>query len=212
MYDYAGNNPVKYTDPDGRTDIFWNFRDFMNFLGDSGDTSAKFYNLMKSADEGDEFAKETLKYVFHEVGRETLKEISEVSGYASVVCLAIGQPEGAAAFAWISTGADILLAFDDFRQGNCTESLKEGVIIVAGIITPVVIDKGVTSYSKSIKIIIGSTGRNYEISHMSENALRKLLAKDIADGYFGENVIPNAPFIIEQTVNAYKKLTEVNDE
>lgn len=41
---------------------------------------------------------------------------------------------------------------------------------------------------------------------------RKLLAKDIADGYFGQSVIPNAPSIIDQAVKVYRKLTEEDNE
>jgi len=187
----------------------------MSFLEDSGDTSAKFYNLMKSADEGDEFAKETLKYVFHEVGRETLKEISEVSGYASVVCLAIGQPEGAAFFSGISMATDGLLIIDDYIQGNHAEAKQETIILIAGVISNETLKAGVKCFSKSIQITIGSTGRYYEIGQnavKSEKILRKLLAKDIADGYFGQQVIPNSKAIIEQAVKIYRKLEGKDNE
>lgn len=36
---------------------------------------------------------------------------------------------------------------------------------VAGIVTPKIIEKGVTAYSKSIKITVVSTGRYYEIKN-----------------------------------------------
>lgn len=90
------------------------------------------------------------------------------------------------------------------------------ISIVAGIVTPKIIEKGVTAYSKSIKITVGSTGRYYEIGHRgaikSEKAVKKLLAKDIADGYFEENVIPKASSIIDQFVKAYNKLIGADDE
>ena len=64
--------------------------------------------------------------------------------------------------------------------------------------------------SKSRQITIGTTGKYYEVGHRgaikSEKALRKLLVKDIADGYFGQEVIPNSQDIIEQAVKIYKTL------
>ena len=41
---------------------------------------------------------------------------------------------------------------------------------------------------------------------------RKLWVKDIADGYFGQSVIPNATSIIDQAVKVYRKLTEEDNE
>ena len=174
------------------------------------DPWAKLMNLMNKASNGDEGAQVILNYVFHEASREVLSEISEKSGYASVVCLAIGCPQGASFFGGISTTVDGLLLCDDFLQGNHDELLKNGAIFVVGIITPFALKTGTKSISKSIQITIGTTGKYYEIGHRgaikSEKALRKLLAKDIADGYFGQEVIPNAPDIIEQAVKIYKTL------
>lgn len=63
---------------------------------------------------------------------------------------------------------------------------------------------------------MGSTGRYYEVGRRgaikTEEALRKLLVKDIADGYFGQSVIPNATSIIDQAVKVYRKLTEEDNE
>ncbi len=68
----------------------------------------------------------------------------------------------------------------------------------------------------TIQITVGSTGRYYEVGRRgaikTEEALRKLLVKDIADGYFGQSVIPNAPSIIDQAVKVYRKLTEEDNE
>ena len=46
----------------------------------------------------------------------------------------------------------------------------------------------------------------------TEEALRKLLVKDIADGYFGQEVIHRAPSIIDQAGKVYRKLTEEDNE
>lgn len=180
------------------------------------DPWAKLMNLMNKASNGDEGAQVILNYVFHEASREVLSEISEKSGYVSVVCLAIGCPQGASFFGGISTTADVILALDDFLNGNSAEAGKNFAVIIAGLVTPEFLKKGVKTFSKSIKITIGSTGKYYEIGHRgaikSEKALRKLLAKDIADGYFGQAVIPNAPDIIEQTVKIYNKMVGNENE
>lgn len=47
---------------------------------------------------------------------------------------------------------------------------------------------------KNISIHVGKTGRYYEIGRKgaikTEAALRKLVTKDIASGYFGQNITP----------------------
>ncbi|MGN0728448.1 hypothetical protein [Treponema sp.] len=175
------------------------------------DSSIQFACTVDAAAKGDAHAQAQLKYAFHEVGREMLGEISEKSGYASLACLAIGQPEGSAFFGGVSMVADGLLAVDDLLSGNYPEAAKNGIILLAGIVTPKVLKSGVNSFSKSIQITVGSTGRYYEVGHKgaikTETALRKILAKDIADGYFGQEVIPNASFIIDEAVKIYKELT-----
>ena len=130
--------------------------------------------------------------------------------------MTIGQPEGTAFFSGVSTVAGALLAIDDLCQGNKKEAFNEGLIIIAGMASSKALKAGVKAFSKSINITVGSTGRYYEVGHRgaikSEKALRKILAKDIADGYFGQEVIPNAPLIIEQAVKIYNKLMGDKDE
>ena len=218
LYHYAGNNPVKYTDPDGRSDLLnFLYNTFQNSYGSEGadflfntDPSLKLMVVMDAASKGDVSAQAQLKWAFHEASREILSEISEKSASASVVCLAIGCPQGASFLGGISMTADGVLLCDDYLQGNHDELLKNGAIFVVGIISPFALKTGTKSISKSIQITIGTTGKYYEVGHRgaikSEKALRKLLVKDIADGYFGQEVIPNSQDIIEQAVKIYKTL------
>ena len=67
----------------------------------------------------------------------------------------------------------------------------------------------------TIQITVGSTGRYYEVGRRgaikTEEALRKILAKDIASGYFGEYIIPEiASQIVNIAVEAFEVL--VNEE
>ena len=208
---------MRYVDPDGRMPSvpYITFDDFKSILLRL-DPWAKLMNLMNKASNGDEGAQVILNYVFHEASREVLSEISEKSGYVSLAFLAVGCPEGAGVFNGISMAADVILALDDWMQGNREQAVKNGVVIIVGFATPEFLKKGVKTFSKSIQITIGSTGKYYEIGQRgaikSEKALRKLLAKDIADGYFGQEVIPNAPDIIEQTVKIYNKMVGNENE
>lgn len=218
LYHYAGNNPLKYIDPTGKNDsLSFLYEMLEQSYGSEGadyifenDSSIQFMCTVNAASNGNIHAQKQLKYSFHEVCRETLNEISEKSNYASLVLLVIGQPEGAAIFSSISTAADILLALDDFNNRNFGEAAKKGGLIIAGYASPALLKKGTTALSKSIQITIGASGKYYELgkSIKSEDALRKLLIKDIASGYFGQEIIPNTLFIVEEAVKIYKKLTE----
>ena len=216
LYHHGGNNPARHVDLNGGLSWFSSIQDFIDFLGLFGDPTVELYNEMKRADSGDQHAQARLKYVFHEVGRDLLGEISEKSNQASLVCLAIGLPEGSTVFGGISLLSDILLVIDDFVHGNSTEAKKNVAVIIVGEISSDLLEAGVIALSKSIRITVGSTGRYYEVGRRgaikTEEALRKLLVKDIADGYFGQSVIPNAPSIIDQAVKVYRKLTEEDNE
>ena len=216
LYRYDSNKPARYAGLNGGLSWFSDIQDFIDFLGLFGDPTVELYNEMERADSGDQHAQARLKYVFHEVGRDLLGEISEKSNQASLVCLAIGLPEGSTVFGGISLLSDILLGIDDLSHGNFTEFFGNVAVIIVGEISSALLEAGVIALSKSIRITVGLTGRYYEVGRRgaikTEEALRKLLVKDIADGYFGQSVIPNAPSIIDQAVKVYRKLTEEDNE
>ena len=207
---------MRYVDPDGRMPSvpYITFDDFKSILLRL-DPWAKLMNLMNKASNGDEGAQVILNYVFHEASREVLSEISEKSGYVSLAFLAVGCPEGAGVFNGISMAADGILALDDIIHGNIREGWTEGTILVASFAAGKGVGKIVQKVA-GISIHVGKTGRYYEIGRKgaikTEAALRKLLAKDIADGYFGQEVIPNAPDIIEQAVKVYNKMVGNENE
>ena len=115
----------------------------------------------------------------------------------------------------ISMTADGILAVDDIIHGNIREGLSEGAILVASFAAGKGVEKGVGKIA-SISIHVGTTGRQYEIGKRgaikTEVALRKLVAKDIASGYFGQNITPEiASQIIEKAAEGFKKAVK-NEE
>ena len=214
LYRYDSNKPARYAGLNGGLSWFSSIQDFIDFLGLFGDPTVELYNEMKRADSGDQHAQARLKYVFHEVGRDLLGEISEKSNQASLVCLAIGLPEGSTVFGGISLLSDILLVIDDIISGNIQEGWNDFILIVAGFAVGKGVEK-LTSRVATIQITVGSTGRYYEVGRRgaikTEEALRKILAKDIASGYFGEYIIPEiASQIVNIAVEAFEVL--VNEE
>ena len=216
LYHYAGNNPVKYTDPDGKELLPFNIKDFLNLTNDPFNS---IHNEMLASDIGDKNAQARLKYVFHEAGRETLKQASSTLNDMSIVSLCVGFPEGTAVFGNAAAACDLALAIDDFvtdlrnseTRGDYLNSAKnfgtKGGLIIAGFAYGEVTKKGSEAISKAINVKIGSSGRFYELGHRgairSREGFRKLLMKDIASGYFGQEAIPNAPLIMQEAMKVY---------
>ncbi|MBB5218706.1 hypothetical protein HNP77_001075 [Treponema rectale] len=228
MYHYAGNNPVKYIDPDGKQSLSFSFQDFINLLDSAGDPSVKVYNEMRRADSGDEFAKARLKYIFHEASKETLKQASSKLSDMAIISLCMGFPEGTTVFGNAAGACDLALAIDSLvtdlsnskNMSDCLNAAKNfgttGSVVIAAFAWGEVTKKSATAISNAINVKIGSTGRFYELGHRgsikSREGFRKLLEKDIASGYFGQEIIPNAPLIVQEAMKVYDAIKETENE
>jgi len=122
------------------------------------DPSIQLMNFFRPVSRGDEAAKTYLGFFWHQVGRDLLKEISKRSSQATLVFLAIGMPQVAGGIGSIGTAAEVILALDDFVQGNYEEGFIRARTLVASMI--------VGSFVKALanmeiqKVIRISVGRN----------------------------------------------------
>ena len=208
LYHYAGNNPVKYTDPDGEQSIDFNFKSLLDLTPDAFN---RLFNEMKRADNGDKNAQARLNYVFHEVGRGYLTKINEASSVGELAFCMIGCPEAAAACSIVNALSGGFLALDDFYNGNYASAIMETTIMVAGYKTGKLVGNAVEK-AAGVEITIGKNKHFYEIGRKgalkSADAIQKLVEKDIANGFFGKTSSEVTSQVITATLNAYKAVIE----
>ncbi len=124
IYLHPTDSSVETEDDSGAhfTNVKYNFnqgifvKDFLNLIFEK-EPFVKLGRLMEDASSGDKAAENIVKYVYHEASRKILEEVSEKSGNASLLFLAVGCPEGASLFGGVSTAADVALIIDDVLQG-----------------------------------------------------------------------------------------------
>ncbi len=173
----------------------------------------------EAASKGDHYSQSILKYAFHEVSRETLKEASSKFSDLAIFSLCIGFSEGSLVFGSASTACDFILIIDnlitDLRNSETRtdyfnavkRSIIDSGIIIAGLTFSSLTKSGANKISTGITVKVGSSGRYYELGHRgaisSKEEFRKELIKDITSGYFGQDVIPNSPSIVQEAMKVY---------
>lgn len=102
----------------------------------------------------------------------------------------------------MDTASDIIIGADKvingYRNNDSNSQIEGGIEIInagIGIVASEVFVKGFTNkVSSSINVTIGKNGRYYELGRRgalkSKKAIQKLVKKDIAEGYFGQNIAP----------------------
>jgi hypothetical protein len=211
---WSGNNPVKYTDPDGKNPWPFEFSfdlvtDIVNFFSQF-DPSLKLGNLLNAASHGDRAAQTYASYIIHEAGRDVLKQISSTSSIVGLGFLAVAAPEAAGIASGVGMLADIGLSVDDALSGNYKDVAIGGIMIVTGIGISKAVSSGLDSLvEKGINISVGKNGRYYSAGHRGAlntwDATQTLLKADIAAGKFGEI----APEAASQLLNLTKKAFDV---
>lgn len=205
-YGYCNNNPLTYTDPLGLYP-YNNLNEAMedyytNYATDADRKQMHFFGLIDQASMGNKSAQNTLNYAFYQANKEMLKDLGDASGNASLVFLAIGLPEVSTVLGGIDTVSDLIIGADKVINGyknNDSKMRTEGWLEIASstseFVASEVIIKGITNkVSSSINVTIGKNGRYYELGRRgalkSKKAIQKLVKKDIAEGYFGQNIAP----------------------
>ncbi|GHT80194.1 hypothetical protein FACS1894130_11000 [Spirochaetia bacterium] len=219
LYHYAGNNPVKYTDPDGRMpgDSIFGFSldpisDIKNFISQF-DPSFKLASLFNAASNGDKSAQVLSGYIVHEASRDVLQQISDKSNTATIAFLAVGAVEAAGFASGVGMVADIALAIDDAISGDYKSAGIGAAMIVAGVVAKGIVKAGIDStVNKGLQITVGKNGQFYEVGRRgamnSWEGMQKLIRADIAANKFGDIAPEAASQLLNMVKKAYDALQE----
>ncbi len=177
-YVYCLNNPLTFTDPLGLYP-YNNLNEAMedyytNYATETDINQMQFFGLINQASMGNKSAQNTLNYAFYQANKEMLKDLGDASGNASLVFLAIGLPEVSTVLGGIDTVSDAVLSIDKINNGNKNNDLNTKI-------------EGYIELGSSIGGIVAS---EIGVKAITKKAIQKLVKKDIAEGYFGQNIAP----------------------
>jgi RHS repeat-associated protein len=203
LYHYAGNNPVKYTDPDGKQSMpYFSPEESFSILAERNPVVGLF-NLINNALSGDKSAQSYTGYLVHEASIDVLQSISDNSTKATLIFLVAGAPEAAGASSLVGIAADTILAIDQMLNGDMVEGAVNMGFVVAGYVTGKAVSKMADkAIDVGLNIHIGKNNRFYSLGRRGAMNTWEATAKQIT----GDLAELNIPAITQTAIiDAAKK-------